>query len=148
MQLRCKHGLSKTRFLRIYYGVTARCTNKKHHDYLYYGGRGIKNLWKSADSFLEDMYESYVFHVNKFGEKNTTLDRINTDGDYCKQNCKWKTRKEQSRNTQHNTLIPFQGKTLCIAEWEEETGLSQYTISMRLQRGWSIKRTLTTAVTK
>ena len=67
-----------------------------------YGGCGITicDRWlESFENFKEDMYESYLKHVEEFGEKNTSLDRINSQKNYNKENCKWSTREEQSQNT-------------------------------------------------
>lgn len=51
------------------------------------------------------MYVSYLKHVDEFGEKNTTIDRIDVNGDYSKENCRWATRKEQVSNTRRNRLF-------------------------------------------
>jgi hypothetical protein len=71
-----KHGMSKTKFYKNFHKIKARCYNKKHHKYSIYGGRGIVCEWKNFENFFEDMYESYLKHVRKFGEHETTIDRI------------------------------------------------------------------------
>jgi hypothetical protein len=100
------HGMSKTRFHKIWEGMLQRCTNKNSTAYFLYGGRGIKilNNWKKFINFKNDMYQSYLDHVNKFGENNTTLDRINVDDNYCVNNCRWATWKQQNNNKQINKL--------------------------------------------
>jgi len=110
---RCKeaittHGLSRhhkhKRFYSIFNGIKQRCNNPKKDCYINYGGRGIKisDEWSLFEGFYSDMYESYVSHVEKFGEMNTTIDRIDVDRNYCKENCKWSTRREQSLNRRIN----------------------------------------------
>lgn len=94
------HGFSRTRFYYIWAGMKKRCTLESRPDYPRYGGRGITfcSEWESFINFKDDMYESYEKHVKTFGEKNTTLDRVNTNKDYCKSNCKWSTYYEQAQN--------------------------------------------------
>lgn len=86
------------KFYRVWVNMRTRCENTTHHSYKWYGGKGIKVQWKTFEEFRYDMHESYRTHVNKFGEKQTTIDRIDTARDYCKMNCRWATWKEQSRN--------------------------------------------------
>jgi len=93
-------------------GMFQRCNNPNDRGYSNYGGRGIKvcDRWfQSFENFLADM-----------GKKPTpshTIDRIDNDGNYTPENCRWATMQEQCRNRRNNRRITFQGKTLCIIEW-------------------------------
>ena len=82
---RSKHGLTDTHFYRKYRSMQDRCNNPKIESYPLYGGRGIKCRWCCFEDFMLDMYESYLEHVEQYGEKDTTLDRINPNDDYYKE---------------------------------------------------------------
>lgn len=98
------HWMTRTRIYKIYYWARERCNNKKNNRYNNYWGRGIKFLWNSFEEFYKDMWESYDIHVSEFGEKNTTIDRIDTNWNYCKDNCRRATMKEQQNNRSNNLI--------------------------------------------
>lgn len=136
------HGMGDTRFYHVWEHIIQRCNNTKCRSYKNYGMRGILNKWESFEEFRDDMYPSYSEHIEKFGEKNTTLDRKDNESNYCKGNCQWATYGEQNRNFRRNHLITFNNKTQCIQDWANETGIKYNTIIGRLNRDWSIKKAL------
>ena len=99
-ELLTTHGMGHTRFYKTWANMKTRCLNKKTKDYKHYGDRGIIvcEEWLDFNNFKEDMYKSYLKHVEEFGEKQTTIDRIDNNDGYYKNNCKWATRKEQIAN--------------------------------------------------
>lgn len=117
-----------------------RCNNPNNTKYPDYGGRGITicNRWKKFYNFLKDMEEVPTGYQ---------IERIDNNGNYCKLNCKWATRKEQARNRRNNHLETYGGKTQCLAIWAEEYNIPYATLQARLDKlNWSIKRALTTPI--
>lgn len=94
------------RLYRIFTDMKQRCYNPKCKAYPRYGGRGIKicEEWKTLSDFRRDMKESYEEHVLKYGERQTTIDRIDPDGDYSKENCRWATYAEQRVNIRNKAV--------------------------------------------
>ena len=98
------------------------------------------------------MCEEWVSNFNTFstwaesnGYNDTlTIDRIDNNKNYEPSNCRWVTRKEQSKNTSQNHYITFNEETKLLTEWSKQTGINATTILNRLNRGWSIEKTLTT----
>lgn len=92
-----RHNLSHTRIFRIWRMMITRTTKP---GFEYYSDKGIKTCerWQSFDHFYEDMLGTYNSHVEEFGEIQTTIDRVNSNGDYSPKNCRWATLKEQRAN--------------------------------------------------
>ncbi len=122
-----------------------RCDNETQDSYIVYGARGIKvsQDWATFIGFKNDMYESYMTHAKIHGEKNTSIDRIDNNEGYLKENCRWVTWKKQQRNRRNNRLIDFDGVTHSLAEWAEIKCMTYSTLKFRLKRGWEIGRALT-----
>lgn len=108
---RKKHGLSKTKFYNTWIRMLARTQKVNHHAYRFYGAKGVRidKKWQKFSSFYEDMYVSFQEHVRKYGERQTTLDRIDPTGNYCKKNCRWTTwnlqRKNQRKAQKNNPAV-------------------------------------------
>ena len=99
----------------VWYNMMYRCYNKKCKDYKYYGAVGVSLdiRWHDFSNFYDDMYASYLEHVRIFGRDNTSLDRVDPNGIYSKDNCRWATWKEQNnkphkRNFKDNTEVNSQ----------------------------------------
>ena len=133
-----KHGQSKTRLYGIWAGIKTRCFNKKHSDYHLYGGRGIKIFaeWLVFENFKEWAMENGY-------RDNLEIDRIDNDGNYSPDNCRWVSRKEQTRNTKKNRYFVIDGQKKCISEWCKIYKISHQLFLNRLSKGWDIKTALT-----
>ncbi len=137
------HGHSRrNKISNTYYSwinMIRRCNDPTNNRYSRYGGRGIFvcDRWLKFSTFLADMGERL---------REQQIDRINNNDGYYKENCRWTTPKQNSRNRKNNHKITFNGKTQCISEWAEELDVNSRTISSRLNRGWSVEKTLATPV--
>jgi hypothetical protein len=123
------HGMSGSKPYAVWKTMRNRCKSKLHNRYASYGGRGIKvcEEWSSFDKFWEDMGKSYT--------EGLTLDRINPDGDYCKENCRWVTQKTQQRNRRNNAVVNSIYGRMTIAELAEVSGIKYQTLESRHWRG-------------
>ena len=88
----------------------------------------------------------YTWAVNHGYNDNLTLDRINNNGNYSPNNCKWSTMRSQSNNRRTNVQITYNGITHTMAEWARIKGMSRNILWDRLHSGWSIEKALTTPV--
>ncbi len=125
----------------VWRAMVQRCTNNSYKQWENYGGRGIRvcERWLKFENFLEDMGDK---------PEGYQIDRIDNDGGYFKENCRWATRRQNNRNKRSNRLITFDGKTQCLTEWAEEIGICLETICKRFQLGWSAEEVLTISVGK
>ena len=145
------HAMTGSHFYVKWENMKIRCLYKKGDRYRYYGERGIKvcERWKKFLNFKDDMYESYLKHVEEFGERDTTLERANFDGNYNKNNCCWKTLGEQANNKSSNRFITFKNQTMTLSNWSQKLNIEQDTLRMRLDKcNWTVEKTLTTPVRK
>jgi len=120
--------------------MKSRCQNSNNNDYYNYGGRGISvcERWESFDNFFTDM--------GRKPSSDFTLDRKNSDGNYCPENCHWLHTSLQSRNRRCVQRVVFQGKEMTLVEAVELTDLDYGTVDSRIRRGWGAEKALTTPV--
>lgn len=125
------HGKTDSRVYRIWSNMKTRCVNENSISYPNYGGRGIgfDDRWNDFQNFLDDMGEPE--------SDDLQLDRIDNDGDYCKENCRWADSKTQANNRRTNRRIKIGSETKTMAEWAEDRNIRFGTISERFRRGWS-----------
>jgi hypothetical protein len=133
------HGRSKSSMYAIWDSMRQRCLNPKNGDYQNYGGRGITvcEQWASFECFVADMGER---------PDGMTLNRIDNDGPYSKENCEWATTKAQARNTRATRTLTMKGRSMPMVAWAEELGMSYNTLSARLRRGWPVSVALTAPI--
>ncbi len=146
-ELMTKHGHNRrnkqTSTYRSWASMIQRCTNPNSARYSRYGARNITicKQWMEFANFLKDMGESPT--------DRHQIDRVDNDGNYCKENCRWATRTEQQRNTRRSHVISYGGKTQCLAAWAEELCIVYATLWGRIcVYGWSIEKAFTTPTRK
>lgn len=134
------HGMRYFQEYKVWTDMKSRCLNKKDTGFRNYGGRGIKvcNRWLK--------FENFYFDMGEIPSKGYRLDRIDNDSNYSKLNCRWATKSQQERNKRTNRVLSHNGRTMCVTAWAECLGFNPVTLFVRLNRGWSVARTLTKPV--
>lgn len=129
--------MRRARIYTIWSGIKDRCLNPKNARFKDYGGRGITicDAWLAFEGFHADMGD---------GPPGLQIDRIDNDGPYSPENCRWASPKEQSNNTRRNRVLTFRGETRTVSEWEQHLGLPRRMIFNRLKSGWTHERALST----
>lgn len=134
---RTTHGKSNTPEFNIWVKMRQRCLNPNVSDYDNYGGRGISicSRWNTFEAFIADM--------GPRPDTDFTLDRIDVNGNYSPENCRWANWNTQQRNRRNNRLVVYQGRTVTMAEAVEISGRTRATVAIRLTRA---KRTIAEAL--
>jgi len=138
-----KHGMSRGYTQHFLYkswsAMHARCQCETNEAYPRYGGRGIKvcERWKNFSLFLEDVLPTW--------EKGKTMDRIDNDGNYCKENVRWADQTTQCNNQSKNRRLTYKGETLTVAQWARRIGISYMTLIGRITAlKWSVEDAIET----
>lgn len=134
------HGMSKSPEFNIWTRMTQRCQNPRDKSYGRYGGRGIKvcQRWLKFENFYEDM--------GPRPGREFSLDRIDVNGDYCPENCRWATAKEQASNTRRNVYVNVDGEAKTLSDAAIHYGVDRCTVKSRMARGMDVNDALTAPV--
>lgn len=127
-----------SRLYNIWAGMKARCYSKQNPRYKYYGARGITvcDEWK-------DNFPAFRDWSNEHGyADDLTIDRVNNDGIYSPDNCRWVNQKIQSNNSRMNVIIEYEGEFHTLSEWAELVGLPYKSLWYRINAGWDISDAL------
>lgn len=114
--------------------MAKRCYCTSDPSYPDWGGRGITvcDRWRdSFENFYEDMGDA---------PEGTSIGRIDNDGNYCPENCRWETCEQQANNKRNNVLLTYKGVTKSILQWSKELGVSYNTLHNRYHNGWDLNR--------
>jgi hypothetical protein len=122
-----KHGMFNTPEYNIYLSMKKRCLNQNHKSFMHYGGRGINICQSWIDSF-----DNFINDMGLRPSNNHSLDRLDNNKGYSKENCRWSTRTEQARNVRTNRIIEFNNEKKCLSEWAEIIGVSWQNLFYKL----------------
>lgn len=131
-----------SRLYGIWLGMKTRCNNPNVDSYKHYGGRGIKvcDDWNDYLAFKR-------WALNNGYVDGLSIDRIDNDGDYCPQNCRWANNVEQGNNRRNNHILTFNGVSKTMAEWARESGIKYHTLKRRINNyGYSVEDAITKPV--
>lgn len=142
--LNLRHGLSHKGMpeYTIWMGMRARCFDINHRSYARYGGRGITvtSRWDDFTIFFDDMGQR--------PSAKHSLERRDSNGNYCPENCYWATIEEQANNRSNNHILTLNGKSQSIALWSRELHINYSALVRRANLGWSDERILTEPLRK
>lgn len=148
---RTRHGFAKRGTIhplhRVWRSMIQRCTNPRDARFATYGARGVSvcDRWLRFENFLADMGERPA-GVGKCGRSLYSIDRRDTNGNYEPANVKWSTAREQGERTTRTHLLTCAGRTMPLARWAEELGVSHATLLRRFARGMSEEEVITLPV--
>lgn len=131
------HGMSKTSLYIRWQAMKARTSNPNQSQYHDYGGRGIK----VCDQWLAS-FENFAADMGPTFSPELELDRIDVNGNYEPNNCRWITPADQQLNKRNNHVLSFRGETLTVTEWARRIGAKPNTLTTRIRRGWPTERVL------
>ena len=137
-----KHGMKGSRLYSIYYNIKTRCYNKNSPSFYNYGNRGIK----MCEEWFNNFVNFYEWSIDNGYSEDLTLDRINNNGNYEPNNCRWTTQQKQSLNRRDNHYVTINKTTKTLIEWCEHYNINYHTVQDRIRRGWKEYDALTKKV--
>lgn len=148
-QTKSTHNMTNTRLYKIWYTMKQRCYYTKHKSYNNYGAKGIR----ICQEWINDFQSFYDWAIKNGYDENAkygkcTLDRIDVNGNYEPDNCRWVDMKVQTRNRTNNHLLTYNGETHCISEWAEKLNIPKYAIMNRLRQKWNLQKIFNTPIRK
>jgi hypothetical protein len=139
-----KNGFSRTRLYPIWKELIARCNNPKNKRYYVYGKKGIKVCKEWENDFLAFRKWAYENGYDENAPRgNCTIDRIDNDGDYTPENCRWVSYSRQQRNTKKTIIFEYKGVKKPLIDWCEELNLPYNTIRWRYSSWGNVDKVLT-----
>lgn len=144
IKINSSHMCTKERLYKTWLNMKRRCNNSRCHEYANYGGRGISicNEWNF------DFINFKSWAVNNGYDDDLTIERVDVNGNYCPENCKWIPMPDQLKNKRTTMYLTLNGVKKHASEWSRNFNLSKGVISYRKNNGWSDFDTLTTPVNK
>lgn len=137
-EVNATHRLTSTKLYRAWASMKDRCYNTNAVEYKRYGSRGIK----VCDEWRNNFEAFYGWAMANGYEDGLSIDRIDVNGNYEPNNCRWVDMKTQGRNRRNNHMLTHKGETHCVSEWSEITGIKVSTLFDRIKRGWSVEDVL------
>ena len=137
------HGDSNSRLYNVWCNMKERCNNKNNPQYRLYGGRGIfvcEEWDNNYSAFKEWALNNGYNQYSKRGD--CTLDRINVNGEYSPNNCRWVSQKCQMNNVTYNHNVTYNGETHTIAEWADIYKIPQQKLRKRILRGIEFEKAI------
>lgn len=132
------NGLSNSPEYKVWHHMKRRCYDTRNRDYKWYGGRCITICDRWINSFLA-FYED----MGPRPSKDYSIERIDNDAGYSKENCKWATQDEQKQNTRNVKKLTYNGETMGLGAWARKLGIDRCTLRLRLAKGWPLDEVFT-----
>jgi hypothetical protein len=137
-QKRPRHWDCYTKFYRKWRDIKTRCTSKKRRDYKWYWWRWIKCTWITYQEFKRDMFDTY--------KEWLSIERVDCDWHYCKENCTWIPMRDQIKNRRCNNHYEYNWKVQMLREWSEELWFNYHTVKDRIRRWWTPEKAFETPI--